>query len=87
MMMPPLIEALARDAVLGSCKLIAEAWDAGGLYQVGSFPSWQRWSEWNGRYRDCLRRFIKGGAEQAPELYQRIAGSQDMYGDRAPPLR
>ena len=84
MMMPPLIESLARDAVLGRCKLIAEAWDAGGLYQVGSFPSWQRWSEWNGRYRDCLRRFIKGGAEQAPELYKRIEGSQDMYGGRSP---
>jgi glycogen operon protein len=84
MMMPPLIESLARDAVLGRCKLIAEAWDAGGLYQVGSFPSWQRWSEWNGRYRDCLRRFIKGGAEQAPELYKRISGSQDMYGGRSP---
>jgi len=79
---PPLIESLARDAVLGSCKLIAEAWDAGGLYQVGSFPSWQRWSEWNGRYRDCLRRFIKGGAEQAPELYERISGSQDLYSQR-----
>ena len=84
MMMPPLIESLARDAVLGRCKLIAEAWDAGGLYQVGTFPSWRRWSEWNGRYRDCLRRFIKGGAEQAPELYQRIAGSQDMYSGRSP---
>ena len=84
MMMPPLIESIARDAVLGRCKLIAEAWDAGGLYQVGTFPSWRRWSEWNGRYRDCLRRFIKGGAEQAPELYQRIAGSQDMYSGRSP---
>ena len=84
MMMPPLIESIARDAVLGRCKLIAEAWDAGGLYQVGTFPSWRRWSEWNGRYRDCLRRFIKGGAEQAPELYQRIAGSQDMYDGRSP---
>ncbi|MBQ2581971.1 MAG: glycogen debranching enzyme, partial [Ruminococcus sp.] len=79
---PPLIESLARDAVLGSCKLIAEAWDSGGLYQVGSFPSWQRWSEWNGRYRDCLRKFIKGGAEQAPELYERISGSQDLYSQR-----
>ena len=80
---PPLLESLARDAVLGSTKLIAEAWDAGGLYQVGSFPSWNRWSEWNGRYRDCLRRFIKGGAECAPELYLRIAGSPDLYGSRS----
>ena len=83
MLSPPLIEHIARDAVLGRCILIAEAWDAGGLYQVGQFPSWNRWSEWNGRYRDCLRRFIKGGAEQAPELYLRISGSPDMYGERS----
>ena len=50
---------------------------------MGSFPSWKRWSEWNGRYRDCLRKFIKGGAEQAPELYRRIAGSKDMYSERS----
>ena len=58
---PPLIEALAHDPVLGKAKLIAEAWDAGGLYQVGSFPAWGRWAEWNGKYRDCLRKFIKSG--------------------------
>ncbi len=52
---PPLIEALAHDPVLGKAKLIAEAWDAGGLYQVGSFHAWGRWAEWNGKYRDCLR--------------------------------
>lgn len=79
---PPILEELAHDAILGSCKLIAEAWDAGGLYQVGSFPSWSRWAEWNGKYRDCLRRFIRGEASAAPELYQRIAGSQDLYGTR-----
>lgn len=79
---PPLLDTIAHDAVLGKCILIAEAWDAEGLYQVGSFPSWGRWSEWNGRYRDCLRRFIKGGGECAPELIWRIRGSQDMYGDR-----
>lgn len=84
MVSPPLLETLARDAVLGHCKLIAEAWDAGGLYQVGSFPSWNRWSEWNGRYRDCVRRFVKGGGEAAPELFQRIAGSEDMYSGRGP---
>ncbi len=84
MLSPPLLETMAHDAVLGSTKLIAEAWDAGGLYQVGSFPSWNRWSEWNGRYRDCVRRFIKGGAECAPELYERISGSGDMYGGRTP---
>ena len=83
MMVPPLLDIIAHDAVLGKCKLIAEAWDAGGLYQVGSFPSFGRWSEWNGRYRDCLRRFIKGKAEFAPELYKRIRGSSDMYGNRS----
>ncbi len=82
MMDPPLLDSIAHDAVLGKSIIIAEAWDAGGLYQVGSFPGFKRWSEWNGRYRDCLRRFIKGGAECAPELLHRIKGSDDMYGDR-----
>ena len=84
MMSPPLVETLAHDAVLGSTKLIAEAWDAGGLYQVGNFPSWNRWSEWNGKYRDCVRRFVKGDAGCAPELFQRIAGSEDLYTGRGP---
>ena len=84
MMSPPLLEALAHDAVLGRTKLIAEAWDAGGLYQVGSFPSWNRWSEWNGKYRDCVRRFIKGEGSCAPELYERISGSEDLYHGRGP---
>lgn len=57
---PPLLKSLAFDPILGNVKLIAEAWDAGGLYQVGSFPSWNRWSEWNGRYRDDMRDFLKG---------------------------
>ena len=56
---PPLLQSLAFDPILGDVKLIAEAWDAGGLYQVGSFPSWNRWSEWNGRYRDDIRNFLK----------------------------
>ncbi len=84
MLSPPLIESLANDPVLGSTKLIAEAWDAGGLYQVGSFPSWNRWAEWNGKYRDCVRRFIKGDAGAAPELYWRVSGSSDLYGNRSP---
>lgn len=83
MMDPPLLDAIAHDAVLGKCILIAEAWDAGGLYQVGTFPSWGRWSDWNGKYRDCVRRFIKGGAENMPELIWRIRGSNDMYGTRS----
>ena len=79
---PPLLDIIAHDAVLGECVLIAEAWDAGGLYQVGSFPAFGRWSEWNGRYRDCIRRFIKGDAPSMPELCARIEGSGDMYGSR-----
>src|SRR5262249_3809123 len=57
---PPLLEALAAGPILGTTKLIAEAWDAGGLYQVGSFPAYGRWAEWNGRFRDCVRKFLKG---------------------------
>ena len=84
MISPPLIESLAQDPVLGTSRLIAEAWDAGGLYQVGSFPSWNRWMEWNGRYRDCVRRFVKGDASMAPELLNRISGSPDLYSGTGP---
>ena len=80
---PPLLEALAHDPVLGKTKLIAEAWDAGGLYQVGSFPAWGRWAEWNGRFRDCLRRFVKSGSECGPEMLWRIQGSPDLYSNRS----
>lgn len=76
---PPLLQSLAFDPILGKVKLIAEAWDAGGLYQVGSFPSWNRWAEWNGRYRDDLRSFLKGDAGYARTAVQRIAGSPDLY--------
>ena len=79
---PPLLEALAQDPVLGKTKLIAEAWDAGGLYQVGSFPAWGRWAEWNGKYRDCLRRFVKSDATCGPEMLLRIQGSPDLYANR-----
>ena len=84
MMNPPLLESIAGDAVLGKSLLIAEAWDAGGLYQVGSFPSYGRWSEWNGRFRDSLRGFIRGDAACMPELIARICGSDDLYGERGP---
>ena len=57
---PPLLESLAYDPILKNVELIAEAWDAGGLYQVGSFPAYSRWGEWNGRYRDTMRQFLKG---------------------------
>ncbi|QFZ21692.1 glycogen debranching protein GlgX [Saccharothrix syringae] len=81
---PPLVEALARDPVLRDCKLVAEAWDAAGLYQVGSFPGHRRFAEWNGRYRDALRRFLKGDEGVAGELATRFVGSPDLYGDREP---
>ena len=76
---PPLLEALAYDPVLAHCDLIAEAWDAGGLYQVGNFPSYGRWMEWNGRFRDAARRFLKGDAGMTGEMVQRIMGSPDLY--------
>ena len=76
---PPILEALAFDTILGDMKLIAEAWDAGGLYQVGSFPSWNRWAEWNGRYRDDMRSFLKGDSGVAGRAITRITGSSDMY--------
>ena len=76
---PPILESLAFDPVLGKMKLIAEAWDAGGLYQVGSFPSWNRWAEWNGRYRDDMRSFLKGDSGVAGRAITRITGSSDMY--------
>ena len=76
---PPLLRILAFDSILGNVKLIAEAWDAGGLYQVGSFPSWKRWAEWNGRYRDDMRRFLKGDDFLAQTAAARITGSPDLY--------
>ncbi len=79
---PPLLESLAYDPVLAKCKLIAEAWDAGGLYQVGSFPAYGRWAEWNGKYRDTLRRFLKGEEGLVGELSQRLQGSPDLYSTR-----
>lgn len=79
---PPILHEIACDAILGKVKLIAEAWDASGLYQVGNFPAFSRWSEWNGRYRDDMRRFLKGDAGLAGTAITRITGSGDMY-DRA----
>jgi glycogen operon protein len=75
---PPLLENLAFDPILAKCKLIAEAWDAGGLYQVGSFPDYDRWGEWNGKYRDAIRKFLKGDG-LVTEVAQRLQGSPDMY--------
>ncbi|MFM7427038.1 MAG: glycogen debranching protein GlgX, partial [Elainella sp.] len=75
---PPLLETLAYDPILANCKLVAEAWDAGGLYQVGSFPNYDRWGEWNGKYRDDVRKFIKGTGK-ASAMAQRLQGSPDLY--------
>ena len=77
---PPLLRTLADDSILSNVKLIAEAWDAGGLYQVGSFPASGRWAEWNGRYRDSLRSYLKGDSWNAWDAAWSISGSGDLYG-------
>jgi isoamylase len=76
---PPLLERLAADPILANTKLIAEAWDAAGLYQVGTFPAWGRWAEWNGRFRDDLRRFVRGDPGMVSALATRLCGSPDLY--------
>jgi isoamylase len=83
---PPLLEHIAADPVLANTKLIAEAWDAAGLYQVGNFPNWGRWAEWNGKFRDDIRKFVKGDPGMVPALATRLAGSADLYqaGGRQP---
>jgi len=81
----PLIEAISQDPVLSSARLIAEPWDAQGLYQLGSFyPGESRWSEWNDQYRKCVRRFIKGTPHEKRVFATRVCGSQDLYGNRSP---
>lgn len=83
---PPLLERIAGHPVLAETKLIAEAWDAAGLYQVGTFPNFGRWAEWNGKFRDDIRRFVRGDRGMVPVLATRLAGSSDLYqeGGRAP---
>ena len=76
---PPVIEEISRDPVLSKTKLIAEAWDAAGLYQVGSFPGGDRWAIWNDRFRDTTRRYVRGDSGMVPELATRIAGSADLF--------
>lgn len=80
---PPLLEALEHDPILSSTKLIAEAWDAGGLYQVGSFPSQGRWAEWNGKYRDDIRRHLKSDGLPVDCIIDRVMGSPGLYGNRS----
>ncbi len=75
---PPVLWSIELSDVLARKPLIAEAWDAGGLYQVGDFPG-LRWSEWNGRYRDIVRRFVRGEPGLIGEMATRLSGSSDMY--------
>jgi glycogen operon protein len=75
---PPLLWGLELSEIFADTKLIAEAWDAAGLYQIGSFPGY-RWSEWNGKYRDSVRKFLKGDSGVANEVADRIAGSSSLY--------
>jgi isoamylase len=75
---PPVVESISEDPLLADTKIIAEAWDAAGAYQVGSFAR-QRWAEWNGRFRDDVRRFWRGDPHQAGNLATRLAGSSDLY--------
>ena len=78
---PPLLLDIESDPVLAGTKLIAEAWDAAGLYQVGRFVG-QHWKEWNGRFRDDVRSFVRGDAGVVPALADRLLGSPDLYGAR-----
>jgi glycogen operon protein len=75
---PPLVEAIAEDPLLADTKIIAEAWDAAGAYQVGSFGD-RRWAEWNGKYRDDMRRFWRGDHGMLGAFTTRLAGSSDLY--------
>lgn len=74
----PIVWSIELSNVLTHTRIIAEAWDAGGLYQVGAFPG-MRWAEWNGRYRDVMRRFVRGDAGLVNEVATRLAGSSDLY--------
>ena len=78
---PPVVWQIELDDVLADTKVIAEAWDAAGLYQIGHFPG-DRWAEWNGRYRDDIRRFVKGEPGMVGAVASRLAGSSDIYQGR-----
>jgi len=81
---PPVIEQISEDALLSDTKMIAEPWDAAGLYQVGSFPGGHRWSVWNGQFRDDVRRFWRGDAGMTSALATRLCGSDDLCHGRGP---
>ncbi|MBN1910434.1 MAG: glycogen debranching protein GlgX [Pirellulales bacterium] len=78
---PPLIRHIAEHPVLAGTKLIAEAWDAAGLHQLGKFPAWGRWAELNGMFRDDVRHFVRSDPHAIAPLAKRICGSLDIYGD------
>ncbi|MBN2475190.1 MAG: glycogen debranching protein GlgX [Pirellulales bacterium] len=78
---PPLIRHIAEHPVLAGTKLIAEAWDAAGLHQLGKFPAWGRWAELNGFFRDDVRHFVRSDPNFTSALAKRICGSLDIYGD------
>lgn len=79
MELPPIIRRITECPILKDIKLISESWDCGGLYQVGSFPAQKRWIEWNGKYRDSIRRFLKGDFGLSEESAMRMIGSPDLY--------
>ena len=78
---PPLIEAISNDPILADCKMIAEPWDASGLYQLGGFGDSYSWLEWNGQFRDVARSFLRGDCGTVENLIKRVSGSKDIYGD------
>lgn len=80
----PLIEAIVKDPIIGTTKLIAESWDAAGLYQVGTFPKWGPWSEWNDRYRDTVRCFLKGDKGYSGAFANVLTGSEMIYRGHSP---
>ena len=81
---PPVLREMIDDPILGRTKLIAEPWDADGLYHLGTFPAYGRWAEWNGHYRDTLRKWLKGDEGQAGAVAQAMQGSPDLYPRRGP---
>ena len=81
---PPVIEQITEDALLADTKMIAEPWDAAGLYQVANFPGGHRWSVWNGQFRDDVRRFWRGDPGMASALATRLCGSDDVCRGRGP---
>lgn len=83
---PSVVERMCKEASMRDVKWIAEAWDCGGAYQVGSFPHFGVWAEWNGKFRDCARRFIRGDAGVIGEFATRLCGSEDLYADGRRPF-